>query len=631
MNREVRSAALTFLLFLTCASATRAQLAPSQGGFSQDALASGSIMVSVWGPNHLTFNQQAIVNLYTVISGTPLKTAMTSGASQVVFTNLPGFGRYTVEVVSAGYRTMRQDVDYSNLSEKTQVDIVMQPVAADGSSIPPSGLVPAIPSKAEKHVQKGLAELQSGNLAEAQKELTEAHNAAPKNSYICYLMGIVYFREKDLEHAGSYFDMATSLDPKNVPALLALGQLRHKQADYAGATEPLEKAVSLDSKQWLADWLLADIHLRNGEYEKARQEAEQAVEIGKGAAKKAQFIEGEALAKLGRREDAVKLFEAFLHDMPEDSAAPSARAFMAQLQPATKPEVPAAAASSETVTTVASAAENISPPAIEALLPAWEPLDVDKAKPLIAEGVACPADKVIDEASKRVIQLVENVNNITATEKVIYEGLDSMGRPTSTDRRDYDYLAFISNNQHGLPIVNEDRDETSGLGASPQNMSPFALQGLALIFHPELRNDFQMNCEGLGKWQDQATWVVYFRQRPDRPKRLRSYRFDQNSYAVGLKGRAWISADTFQIVRMEADLMSPVTEVGLGSEEDEIEYGPVAFQSRKAELWLPIKADIYFYYRHHAYRRHHAFTNYKVFSVAATQKISSPKITDDNN
>jgi hypothetical protein len=80
---------------------------------------------------------------------------------------------------------------------------------------------------------------------------------------------------------------------------------------------------------------------------------------------------------------------------------------------------------------------------------------------------------------------------------------------------------------------------------------------------------------------------------------------------------------------MEADIMSPIPEVGLGSEEDAIEFGPVAFQSMKTELWLPAKADIYFYYRHHAYRRHHAFSNYKLFSVGASQKISPPKTTDE--
>jgi tetratricopeptide (TPR) repeat protein len=540
VNRQVWRVAFTSLLLLLTASVVHGQFSPSQGGSSQDALANGSIMVSVWGPNHLTLSQQAVVNLYSVMSGTPVKTSVTSGASQVVFTNIPGFGRYIVEVVSAGYKTARQDVDYNSTYTRSQVDITLQPVAADGNAEAPAGLVPAISSKAQKHVQKGLSELQAGNLTEAQKELTAAFNAAPKNSYICYLLGVVYLKTKDLEHAVVYLGMATSLDPKNTPALVALGQLRHQQGDYAGATEPLERAVSLDSKQWLADWLLADIHFRSDDFEKARQEAEKAVEVGKGAANQAEFVEAEALSKLGRREEAVKLFETFLHDMPEDPAAPAARAYLAKLRPSPKAEVSVATAPAGTASPTAPAVATVTPPTVEAVLPSWEPADVVRVKPLIAEGVSCPAEQVINGASERVTQLVENVNNITATEKVVFEGLDAMGRTVTTGRRDYYYLAFITDNDQDLPIISEDRDETSGIGDSPQHMSLFALQELALIFHPQLRSDFQMTCEGLGKWQGQATWVVYFRQRPDRPKRLRSYRIDQNSYAAGLKGRAWI-------------------------------------------------------------------------------------------
>lgn len=630
MNRRAERIAFIVLLLLTTKVATQGQLKQSPGGFPQDVLVSGSIMVSVWGPDHRTFNQQAVVSLYSVMSGTPIKTSVTSGPSQVVFTNLPGFGRYTIEVVSAGYRTVREDVDYSNASSKNQVDVTMQPVSANGSGQPASGLVPAVPTKAQKHVQKGIAELQAGNLTESEKELIAAYKAAPKNSYVCYLLGMLYVHSKDVEHAGHYLGVAINIDPNNVPALIALGQMRYKQGDYAGATDPLTRALSRDPKQWLADWLLADIHLRGGDYERARQEAEEAVGIGKPLANKAEFIEGEALVQLGRNEDAAKIFAAFLHDMPDDPAAASAREFLARLRPSdgplgAEPVSPGGAATASVSSIVAAG-----PPTLEALLPTWEPLDVDRAKPLVADGVACPTQQVIDGASKRVNQLVENVNNITATEKIVYEGLDPMGRPTSTAHRDYAYLAFISDNDHGLPIVDEDRNETSDLGPSPQRLSPFALQGLALIFHPQLRGDFDMTCEGLGKWQQQATWIVYFRQRPDRPKRLRSYRSDQNSYSAGLKGRAWISVDSLQIVRMEADLMSPIPEVGLGSEEDAIEYGPVAFKSKKTELWLPIKADIYFYYRHHAYRRHHDFSNYMLFSVDSTQKISAPKVTDDN-
>jgi hypothetical protein len=82
-----------------------------------------------------------------------------------------------------------------------------------------------------------------------------------------------------------------------------------------------------------------------------------------------------------------------------------------------------------------------------------------------------------------------------------------------------------------------------------------------------------MSCEGLGDWNGQATWLIHFRQRDDRPKRVKGYKVGEEVYLVGLKGRAWISADTYQIVRMESELVNPVPEIRLRSDRQIVEYG----------------------------------------------------------
>lgn len=505
------------------------------------------------------------------------------------------------------------------------------PVAtiASAQAKPNTSTSSAIPAKASRHVEKGVIALRAEDFKAARKQLTAAYQASPNNPDICYLLGVAYARSKDLENGRSYLQRAIVLAPDNVPALLALGQLHDLSGDYAEASRLLERAVLLDANQWLATWVLADVNFRRGDYEKARQAAEEAVKRGEGAANKAEFIAGEALAELGRREDSEKRFESFLRDMPEDPAAPAARMFLAILQQTGSSQ--SSAGEKDEVSQQPVASPDLTLPPFGILISTWGPSDVDQARPAVSDTAACPVDQVIQGASERVGELVENVNNIDATEKVDYETLNAMGRATSTQSRSYDYLALISDNARGLPMIEENRKEISGRENLPQGIAPFALQGLALIFHPELRVDFQMTCEGLGNWRGQPAWVVYFRQNPNRPKRLRSYKATNGRlFAVGLKGRAWILADSFQIVRMEADIMAPVLAIGLVSEEDAIEYGPVVFQSKKTELWLPISADSYFYYHHHAYRRHHAFTNYRLFSVGSTQSISLPKEIDDN-
>jgi len=597
--------------------------------------AAGSVIVRVLGTHSEPLRQQAFVQLYKVGSNTPLRGTLTQGASQAAFNNLPGAGWYTIEVSAAGYKTQRKDFDYSDAVSYHEVDINMEPDSEDSSGA--YALPPTLPAKVQNHVDKGVAEFRAGDLKAAEKEFLAAYKLAPKAAETNYLLGLLYLRTKDLSGAQTYLETAVSIDPGDVPALIALGDVRYQKGDLKDAAGVLEKAVKLDRKQWEAFWLLSEVHLRQRDFEKARKEAETAVELGEGAANGAKFIEGEALAEIGQNADALRTLQEFLKDAPLDSNAPAARQICARLEADLAAKPPSqtflwaqpTAASPTVYSTASAAASQALAPKLEAV--DWEPLSVDDEKLPVADGVTCPSDQVIEEVGKRVAELVDSVNRIDATEQITHEELSTLGRPVAVEKRKFDYLISISDPGSGLLTVDENRQgRDSESGRFLDHISMFALADLPLIFHPTLRTDFQMTCEGLGKWQERATWLVYFRQRDDRPERVRAYQAqDGNSFTPGLKGRAWISADTYQIVRLEANLMKPIPEIGLGSEEDVVEYGPVPFRSKNTVLWLPSSADIYYYYRHRPFHRHHAFTNYSLFSVSSSQKIGQPDIPDE--
>jgi hypothetical protein len=140
-----------------------------------------------------------------------------------------------------------------------------------------------------------------------------------------------------------------------------------------------------------------------------------------------------------------------------------------------------------------------------------------------------------------------------------------------------------------------------------------------------MRNNFEMTCEGLGTWNQKATWLVHFQQRQDKPRRIQSYLVNGKVYLVNLKGRAWISADTFQVVRLESDLMTQIKEIQLLSEHQVVDYAPVRFPKSKAELWLPKSAELYFDFRKHRYFRRHSFNHFMLFSVDTEEKRKEPK------
>jgi hypothetical protein len=154
-----------------------------------------------------------------------------------------------------------------------------------------------------------------------------------------------------------------------------------------------------------------------------------------------------------------------------------------------------------------------------------------------------------------------------------------------------------------------------------------------LIFHPYNVVNFEMRCEGLARWNGALAWQVHFRQRSDKPNTIRAYRIGTNgpAYPVAVKGRAWIAADSYQILRMETNLIAPVREIRLVADRTVIEYGPIHFREGKVDMWLPQSADVYYDWRGRRSHRRHSFSNYLLFSVEENQRISVPKVPDESS
>jgi hypothetical protein len=105
---------------------------------------------------------------------------------------------------------------------------------------------------------------------------------------------------------------------------------------------------------------------------------------------------------------------------------------------------------------------------------------------------------------------------------------------------------------------------------------------------------------------------------------MHSYKVGNQVHPVKLKGRAWITPDKFQIVRIEAEMISPMPEIQLLSEHQVVDYGPIPFGKKNTSLWLPKTAEIYFDFRKHRYYRRHSFDHYMLFSVDSDEKRKEP-------
>jgi tetratricopeptide (TPR) repeat protein len=584
-------------------------------------------MLTVYTDAGILLDRQAVVKLsnendHSVIWRT------TQDKSVATFEDVP-FGDYDVEVSAVGYLTAHDKLKADRRLHSYHLDVRVKP---DPTAVElQAPITTQLPSKARKEINRAITDLKSGNLKSAQKRLEAVDRLVPSNSEVNFLLGYLFFQKKEFQPAQVHLDRAIAIDPGNVQALTLSGRLKIRNEDFAGARKILEQAVAADTGYWAAHFLLAETYLKLSELEKAREQAELAVEREKGGDGAAQIVLGEALANLGRDQDAIQALNTFLQDAPESPSASGVRGLIASLeQRDSNPNgvlnnSPAAGLTKGGASLAAIASESS---AQEFSIPSWQPPGIDVVKPSVAANVTCPYEKVLDSVSERVKQLVDDVVRFSAIEDLLHEELDELGNPLTKINRKFNYIASISSNQPGYIAVDEYRTEKTGAEGFPDHIATRGLPTLAFVFHPDLRSDFRITCEGLGQLNGRATWLLHFRQRDDRPNRFHEFKVGDSSYPAYLKGRAWISAETFQIVRIESEMMSPIPQLHILNEHQTVEYGPVLFQKTNTELWLPKKAELYLDMNKRHYFRRHSFDHFMLFSVDSEGKAGEIKHKD---
>ncbi len=576
-----------------------------------------NIILMVYAENSKTkLDRQSVVKLGNQTTQT-VSYQTTNDQSECTFGDVP-FGHYEVEVTAVGYLPGHKEMQVISSTATLNLEIVLQ---RDPTALK-LDVAEGLPAKARKDTKHGVSALKSGNLKQAQRWLDAAYQVAPDNSDINFLMGYLQFQRKDFSRAHSFLDAAASLNPRDVQSLTLLGRLDLQKEDYVSAGATLEKAVAADSEYWMAHDLLAGTYLKQRKYEEARQQAELALDKGKGGAASARLVLGQALVNLGQKQQGIDALKTYLKDSPKSPTAPQVSTLIAELEARDFNAAPGTGATAPRP--LAGVDPLFAAPELSFSMKPWQPPGIDETSLSMVAGVSCPLANVIEMSGARVQELVTDVSRIAAIEHLLHEQVDEVGNPTTRQTRDFNYVASISAAQPGYLAVDEYRAEHLGLSDFPDQISSSGFATLALVFHPEMRDNFEMVCEGQGDWHGQAVWLVHFRQREDRPARIHDYKLGAETYAVKLKGRAWITTDKFQIVRIESELVSPMKPIQLLSEHQIVEYGPIPFEKKGIQLWLPKTAEIYFDFRKHRYYRRHSFDHYMLFSVGTEEKPKPP-------
>jgi tetratricopeptide (TPR) repeat protein len=593
--------------------------ATNRGGAGASALNGGDATINmdiyVRGADGAPIEVTAVVTL-TSPMGQVAGQGTTLGGN-IKFSGLAA-SSYTIQVVAPGYENAIEEFN-SYSSGEARVTIAMRPVSNVEKTAPGSPQILLAP-KAQKELGKALEALRANKPADARSHLDAAYRLAPNHPAVNYLFGVYFSQLKDLEKAKSYWTKTLEFDPKHSSALLSLGEVLMREKNLADAESYVKRAVDADPSSWRGHAVLADVCLQQHMIADAVKQAERALELGHGQAANVQPLLARALVESGNKERATKVLQEYVQNHPEDAGARGQLENLGTPVALISPGKDAAALAVKPSTATDAA--------VALPLPSsWLPPDVDETVPAVDPGAACALDEVVQKVGKRVEEFVKNVDRFTANEFLKHESINKSGVAGSPETRKFNYVVAVEETRPGILNVEEYRLHGDMPVEFPGGVATLGLPALALIFHPYNAGNFEMSCEGLSRWNGAPVWQVHFRQRADKPNTFREYRIGQNgpAFPVGVRGRAWIAKDSYQILRMETDLVAKIPQIRLVADHMVVEYGPVSFRNKNVQMWLPQTAELYSEWKGHRIHRRHSFSNYLLFSVDEKQQISAPK------
>ncbi len=571
----------------------------------------------------------------TALSG-PIYVSLSKNDGKVFATKLAVSGKahfgevpkamLTAQVIASGYDTATKKFEIREENE-VKVSIDLRPMSDREAAATDRGIA-ALNPKAQKGVGKALEDMRANKLANAQTELTAAQRFAPESADIEYLMGLCASRSNDAVSAKTHWTRALTFNPNHLSSLLALSQNLLHDRDTTQANIYLRRALDAEPTAWRAHMLLAQADLLDRRNAEAVTEAERAIELGHDSASSVQPLLAHALYETGEKDRANQILQTYIKAHPKDENASHLYERL-NAPRSVSTSLKEHASKDHSAIDISEADTD----AAEPLPPNWLPPDIDEKVPAVESGSSCDAADVVHKAGEQLVNLIHDVDRFTATETLTHESVNKFGIAALPEKRRFDYLVSIQASPAGPLSVSEYRNNNGSQGQFPDGIATNGLPALVLVFHPYYATNYDMVCEGLARTSRGLAWQIHFRQLPDKTSGIKSYQFGMNgpSYEVRLKGRVWISADNFEIIRMESDIVSPIPQIRLLADHTNIEYGPVNFRETNTTLWLPQSAEVYFAWLGRRIHRRHEFSNYLLFGIDDQQQINAPKSKDDSH
>lgn len=238
--------------------------------------------------------------------------------------------------------------------------------------------------------------------------------------------------------------------------------------------------------------------------------------------------------------------------------------------------------------------------------------------PAFAAGQSATSINAADLAQRQVTAYLAKLADLHCTETVTQEKLSPNGHVEAEQRAKFDYLVMIDGDGNDFRL-NESRIESA---ASHHKPLPLLVTNgfstVLLVFHPYYRDSFQFSVGAEGAVDGRPAVPVHFAHIPGR-RSPAALALRGREYPLDLQGTAWLDKDSGEVVRLDANLLHDMSDVGLRSLDIHVEYKPFNLGEKFAGMTLPALAVVDVTTPRQHWRNKHVFDSYKSFSTDAQQ------------
>ena len=468
-------------------------------------------------------------------------------------------------------------------------------------------------AKARNEYQQGCTALGKKRMADAEKHFRKALHEYPQYAVAWVTLGQVFATQQRTDEARSACFQGSKVETTYVPAYLCLADIAARANAWDEVLTLSGRALELNPSSNAVAYeyhAAANLNLRN--LAVAEKSGLRAVEIDRDHREpRVYFVLAQIYeAKADFANEAVQLREYLKYSNSGPDTA-MVKHYLLDLEQRRNSKGK-----------VDTSKENGVIDSLRSATQEWGPPDIDASIPPVLREGGCPMPKILRETSNHTLELIESMRRFSASERIDHIDIGKNGKRRNSSTQIVNYVAEIEQNSSAYPSIREYRSGSNGI-RQPSMMDSGAAV-FALIFHPSHVENFEFQCEGLTELQGSPAWQLHFVESTDPNKSFTAIRSGASVNLTIFKGRAWITTDSYNVLRIETDLIAPIRQIDLQREHRVIAYAPVEFPSHHILLWLPESSSVYIAYRGHHYERLHNLSGFQLFSVESTEAVKKP-------